>query len=155
MRLLQLLLLCLLPISLQAQQNTVSAGGDAVGKTGSFSYTVGQIDYLTATDGAAAATAGMQQSLDDESYDYNKMCDDVQITISPNPTPDYLDVFLNDDFAKYSYTLTDVVGRVYTEGELTDGYDKLDLMGLLIGVYILRVYCNKDESVVFKIVKRR
>lgn len=57
MRFLQILLLCLLPISLQAQQNTVSAGGDAVGKTGSFSYTVGQIDYVSANAGMAVATA--------------------------------------------------------------------------------------------------
>lgn len=155
MKLLFKILLLFSPFALCAQQNTVAAGGDAIGKTGSFSFTVGQVDYLSANAGVAVATAGVQQPLDDETYDYNKMCDDVQITISPNPTPDYLSVYLNDDFAKYRYTLTDAVGRVYKEGELTDGYDKLDLMGLLNGVYLLRVYCKDDESVVFKIVKRR
>lgn len=153
--LLQIILLLTIPLAVRAQQNTVVAGGDAKGKAGSFSYTVGQIDYLTLEGDMAVATAGMQQPIDDETYDYNKMCDDVQITITPNPTPDYLSVYINDDFAKYRYTLTDVVGKVYSEGELTDGYDKLDLIGLLNGVYLLRVYCKDDESVVFKIAKRR
>lgn len=153
--LLQIILLLTIPIAVRAQQNTVVAGGDAKGEAGSFSYTVGQIDYLTLEGDMAVATAGMQQPIDDETYDYNKMCDDVQITITPNPTPDYLSVYINDDFAKYRYTLTDVVGKVYSEGELTDGYDKLDLIGLLNGVYLLRVYCKDDESVVFKIAKRR
>lgn len=154
-RLIQILLLCLFSMAVHAQQNTVVAGGDASGKTGSFSYSVGQALYLGANAEEEEMIAGMQQPADDEAYDYNKMCDNVQITITPNPTPDYISVYLNDDFAKYRYVLTDAMGKFCTEGEFSDGYEKLDLLSQTNGVYMLRVYCTKDESVVFKIIKRR
>lgn len=155
MKYLYIILFSLLPFTMQAQQNTVAAGNSTTGSSGSFSFSVGQVDYLSANSDMGVAIAGIQQPFDDEDYDYNKMCDDVQITIAPNPTPDFLFVFLNDDFVRYRYTISDAVGRVYTESELTEGYEKIDLMGLLNGVYFLKVYCNDDEPVVFKIVKRQ
>lgn len=154
-RLIQILLILFVPCAVMAQQNTVVAGGDASGKTGSFSYSVGQFVYLGESNEDKEMVAGLQQVEDDEVYDYNKMCDDVQITITPNPTPDYITVYLNDDFAKYRYVLTDAMGKFCIEGEFSDGYERLNLMGLSNGVYVLRVFCSKDESVIFKIIKRR
>ena len=154
-RLLQIIFLFLIPCAVQAQQNAVVAGGDANGKTGGFSYSVGQVVYLSDNVDDEEMVAGLQQVADDDVYDYNKMCDDVQITITPNPTPDHITVYLNDDFVKYHYVLTDAMGKFCTEGEFSDGYGKLDMLSLANGVYILRVFCKKDESVIFKIIKRR
>ena len=44
-----------------AQQNTVASGGMATGSGGSVSYSIGQIDYITATGTGGTASQGVQQ----------------------------------------------------------------------------------------------
>jgi len=46
---------------LSAQQNTIAAGGLATGSGGTASYSIGQIDYITATGSGGTASQGVQQ----------------------------------------------------------------------------------------------
>ncbi len=52
---------CLINTSANAQQNTVGAGGLATGTGGSVSYSIGQLDYVTASGSGGSASQGMQQ----------------------------------------------------------------------------------------------
>ena len=47
--------------SANAQQNTVGTGGTAIGSGGSVSYSIGQLDYITASGSGGSASQGMQQ----------------------------------------------------------------------------------------------
>ena len=46
-----------------AQKNTISAGGLATGAGGTVSYSIGQIDYISATGTGGTANQGLQQPL--------------------------------------------------------------------------------------------
>jgi hypothetical protein len=48
-----------LPISFFSQQNSLSAGGEAIGSSGNMSFSIGQIDYVL----AAGASGNMEQGL--------------------------------------------------------------------------------------------
>jgi hypothetical protein len=53
-----------LSINLTAQNNTVSAGGDAEGSNGSISFTVGQVVYTSAEGSNGSINQGVQQPYD-------------------------------------------------------------------------------------------
>lgn len=50
------------PVFAWAQNSTVSTGGDAKGKTGTTSYSVGQLFYASAFSENGSSTPGVQQA---------------------------------------------------------------------------------------------
>jgi hypothetical protein len=70
-----------------AQQSVNAGGGNATGSNGNLSYTIGQIDYVSATGSNGSVSQGVQQPL--EIFTLGK--DDfpnimLQATVYPNPT---------------------------------------------------------------------
>ena len=69
----------------QAQNNTVSAGGDASGSNGSVSYSVGQVFYTSAEGDNGSISQGVQQA-----YDIGVITGvenaDIVANLFPNPT---------------------------------------------------------------------
>lgn len=57
-----LMLLCIVYSKSDAQRNTMSAGGDAIGSGGSISFSVGQIDFQYASGSGGNITLGVQQT---------------------------------------------------------------------------------------------
>ena len=99
--------------NLKAQQNTVGSGGDASGSGGTVSYTVGQLDYITASGIGGTMSEGVQQpyiinvATGVQETDINLTC-----SVSPNPTADYVVLTVQkNDVQDMSYSLMDVEGQ--------------------------------------------
>ena len=72
-----------LSLNLTAQNNTVSAGGDAEGSNGSISFTVGQVVYTSAEGSNGSVNQGVQQPYDIDiitGIEHNE----IELTIHPD-----------------------------------------------------------------------
>lgn len=142
---------------LQAQQGTVPTGGDAVGTNGSVSYTVGQVDYGSASGPTGVLTEGVQQPYEIvvitavEEEEGN-----MDLKVYPNPTAD--NVVLQMDPAQVghmSFTLYDAEGKVVFGNTLRNDRTTIRMADLSNATYFLAVYRNGAAVRSFRITKNR
>ena len=77
-------------ISIQAQQTTVSAGGDASGIGGTFSYSIGQVVYTYNYGTDVIVAEGVQQPFEISTLGLDNYQINLVMQTYPNPTKDYL-----------------------------------------------------------------
>ena len=135
-----------------------SCGGEiAQQSVGFVSYSVGQLDYLSFSSLDVIVSAGVQQPYASIAEETIVLSDskvpNSAFTVMPNPTKDNVVVsfFLEGE---YQYVLTDVNGKLFEEGRLTNGMI-LSLQDYLSGTYLLQVISAKDNkiSMLKKIIK--
>ena len=91
------LLLSIGLLQLQAQNNSVTAGGDASGSGGSISYSIGQVDYIQATGSGGTANQGVQQPIEIYVLGNDEFSNiELSAVIFPNPTSNYVTLSIND-----------------------------------------------------------
>lgn len=151
-----LFIFCLAAFGLRAQNNTVSAGGKAVGSNGNVTYTLGQIVYEAKRSDAYSVTQGNQQP-----FEIVPLATEVvtvpesELKIYPNPT--YSGFYLElPKFEKrnITYQLSDISGKIIRQG-------KIDLMQTFIatddlnsGVYMLKIDNASAKYGSYKIIKQ-
>jgi uncharacterized delta-60 repeat protein len=79
---------------------------------------------------------------------------DKSIVVYPNPAKDFISISLTDieQSINADYTITDLSGRVIMKGKLTEKNTRIDVNGLLPGMYLLQVHGQLYEVV--KIIKQ-
>ena len=152
-----LLILLLGSFKLQAQNNTVSGGGQASGTGGSVSYTVGQIAYAALTGTNGSLIQGVQQpyeisivtSLED-------LAIDIKAQVYPNPTTDQLVLSVGtEDYKNLRYLLVDLQGKVIKTDRIINSNSTLDVTKLSNGTYFLRVLSNNKPIKTFQVIKNK
>lgn len=145
-------------LSGHSQVSFNSCGGEiAQQSVGFVSYSVGQLDYLSFSSLDVIVSAGVQQPYASIAEETIVLSDskvpNSAFTVMPNPTKDNVVVsfFLEGE---YQYVLTDVNGKLFEEGRLTNGMI-LSLQDYLSGTYLLQVISAKDNkiSMLKKIIK--
>ena len=139
-----------------SQMGAVVAGGEGKG-TGSVSFSVGQIDYISAGDTSGNVYQGLQQPI--ELYTIDLYEDDevsYALPIYPNPTESivYIDGQIsNKEGLKWKLHSTE--GRLLLHGNVA-AEDKtlLQLESLSSGVYFLLIYENSKIEKKLKIIKK-
>ena len=97
--------------------------------------------------------------LDDLKLEYNTVStfeieNDKSPEIYPNPVRDNLYIKNNNAFKKASFQILDISGRLILEGKTMSGeIQKLNVEGLLGGVYILRLLNAEQKVLTYKFVK--
>jgi len=138
------------------QSNTVSSGGDASGAGGSVSYSVGQIDYITATGSGGNATQGVQQPYE-IFVGYEDLTIDLQANLFPNPAA--LSVQLNfgnwSDFESPRFEMTDDRGRLLYAAKIVSSETSISLADLPNAPYFVRLIANETLVKNFKLVKNQ
>ncbi len=155
----QLLTVCLLAGAwgATAQNNTVAAGGVATGSGGSATYSIGQIDYRTATGTGGLMTEGNQQPIEI----FTAGVDDLSASISANawPNPTSNGVTLSIDGVRPGesfYTLFDDQGKLIEQQTISSANTAINMAALANGVYLLKVADKNDNKTkTFKIVKNK
>lgn len=135
-----------------AQSGITSGGGDIQLSDGaSVSFSLGQMDYLFSGTNNGSVSAGVQQPFE---IIKGKLCDGMDIQMAPNPTRDIVYVAMNEEGVTYTYIITDMNGKKFDEGTLTNG-SKISFGFLADNTYLLKVICgeSKNDFVAFKIVK--
>lgn len=79
---------------------------------------------------------------------------DKSIVVYPNPAKEFISISLTDieQSINADYTITDLSGRVIMKGKLTETNTRIDVNGLLPGMYLLQVQGQLHEVV--KIIKQ-
>ena len=156
--LLLILILCIGINKIQAQQATLSSGGNATGSGGSSSYSIGQIDYITATGSTGSVGQGLQQpfeisTLSGEEFTQIKL----QMMVYPNPTTSYvnLEIDSSEEFnmESMSYQLFDMSGREITNKKIMGSETQISLQNLSSAIYFLKVSNNDKIVKTFRIIK--
>lgn len=141
--------------AVKAQQTTATAGGDASGSGGSFSYSIGQVVYTYIYSSDVTVAQGVQQPyeisiiLDFDTYEINLM-----IKTYPNPTKDYLVLNLNTvDFSNLFFELYDLNGRLIKRRNIASSTETIDMEYLPNTHYLLKINNKNKEIKTFKIIK--
>src|SRR5688572_13444827 len=82
-------IVCVCFSNVQAQQNTVAAGGDASATTGSVAYSIGQVTYINNTTTAYHINQGVQQPIEFFTVGISDVTSLISISVFPNPVSDF------------------------------------------------------------------
>jgi len=141
--------------TLSAQQGTVAAGGDASGAGGSASYSIGQVDYITANGTGGTITQGLQQPF--EIYVITGLDTkniDLSASVYPNPTAEQVTLTIKDlSTSGMLYTLSDAQGKLISSDKLSGSETAISMITLSKGIYFVKVLDSNKEIKIFKIIK--
>lgn len=139
----------------QAQQSINSSGGNGSGTGGSFSYTVGQIDYVATTGTNGSISQGVQQPFEFftlETNDYPTIM--LQALVYPNPTTEYVNLVVsNYSLKNLEFELYDISGKTILLQKITTAETSISMENLSTGSYFIAVNENNKKLKTFKIIK--
>ena len=138
-----------------AQQNTVTAGGDASGTDGTVSYSIGQIDYIQATGSGGTANQGVQQPFEFYVLGTNDLPQiQLEVAVFPNPTTTNVQLHLgNFQIEDLYYALYDIHGRLLRHEVIHTETTKIPMEHLAAAVYVLHITQKGKHLKSFKIIK--
>ncbi len=138
-----------------AQQATLSAGGETTGAGGSTSYSIGQIAFLYSSSSTGNVSQGVQQpfgitTLSGEEFSQISL----QMLVYPNPTTSLVNLKIeNFDLQELTYQLTDMNGRLITNQKISSSETNISFDDLSTAIYVLSVNDQNKALKTFKIVK--
>jgi hypothetical protein len=138
-----------------AQQSINAGGGDATGSNGKVSFTIGQIDYVTATGSGGSVSQGVQQPFEI----FTLGTDDIpeiklEFSIYPNPTTDLLYIKNGNNDLKFKYQLFDISGKLIFTSFTSVQEDQINMTSYQAGTYILVIQSDNNLTKSFKILKK-
>lgn len=150
--------LLLLPGLINAQQTTLTAGGDASGSGGKMSYSVGQALY-SAGDGSTTSLAGGVQ----QPYEITVVTGSLEASviklgcfIHPNPTLDFVKLSIDDrkyEIKDLTYSLFQAEGKLLETHCINSHETQINMSKYIIATYYLKIKQGTKEIKTFKIIK--
>ncbi len=139
-----------------SQQTIAATGGNATGSGGSFSFTVGQVDYLPFQGGNTKITPGVQQPFEIQAYLGIEITDvNLEMSVYPNPTTDVLNLSVEKHkFSAMEYALFDASGKLLRKEKLKAATSQIVMQDFSSSIYILQVSENGTPLKSFKIIKK-
>lgn len=144
-------------LSIQAQETVLTAGGNAAGSGGSFSFTIGQLFYTTNELSIGSFSQGVQQAFEIQTLS-NPELTTFQLTAVtyPNPTTDYVVLKIIDTaFENIQYTLFDLKGKTIVSKKVTTSTTEITMKNFSIGMYLLKLTKKNQTLKNFKIIKHQ
>lgn len=140
-----------------AQNNTLCAGGNATGSTGSVSYSIGQIIYKNqVAPNYRYILEGLQQPYEFVSLS-NDTFSDIGLTLVayPNPTVSSIKLNVNNyDYKNSFFEIIDINGKIIqNKVEIKSTETLIDLSQNPVGIYILSLTKNNLQVKILKIIK--
>lgn len=153
-----IIVFCLVSFGLRtlvAQENTEALGGMAYGTDGSISYSIGQIDYETATGSGGSIVQGLQQPYEImvisgiEDNDIN-----LAFAIFPNPTADFVVLSVqNANTLNMTYGLYNIEGKLIEKQALNGSQTTIAMKDLANSIYFIKVLRKSTEVKIFEVIK--
>ena len=140
--------------SIQAQQTTASAGGNASGIGGTFSYSIGQVVYTYIYGSDVIVAQGVQHPFEISTLGFDNYQINLVMQTYPNPTKDYLLLNIHSiDLSNIIFQLYDLNGRLIETRTIFNPIETICMLNLPSSVYFLKVTNNNKEVKSFKIIK--
>lgn len=145
-----LILSIVLCVSLEAfgQSSVNSAGATSTNQSGSISYTVGQLDYIT----GANINQGVQQPKElflTSVFSFAKAQNSLQLF--PNPTSGILNMKLNKP-ESCQYAICDQNGKILHSTSSEGNIAQIDISHLPPGVYLLKVLRSNGQTTNYSVI---
>lgn len=140
-----------LAYGINAQENAVSSGGDATGTGGSVSYSIGQIDYTSNSNGASY-NEGVQQPYEFFVTVGLEELNNLSIELFPNPVTDELTI-KTIEFDDLGFQLFDNSGKIILFGQLQSEEHQLNVSQLAAGEYHLRINNSTSNIGTYQLIK--
>lgn len=144
--------------NIHAQNALVSSGGSATSTSGSISYSMGQIDYISAsTSNKGSINLGVQQPWSISPISGLKGTEKLTLDCSlfPNPSTDF--VVLNWTEAETKtivYKITDISGKTIMAQATAENKSLIDVKDFASGTFIITLYDAKNNFLKsFKLIK--
>lgn len=144
-----------------SQEANTAAGGDAEGKGGTVSYSVGQLAYRSLTDPDGSVDLGVQIPIEVLEEDSSSLALkkikalDLKMSSYPNPTTSRVDLKIDAErFDNMTYVLFDLKGARLSSGEIKQMNTQVSLENLVTASYVLTVYQGNLKLKSFKIQKQ-
>ena len=140
--------------SIKAQQTTASAGGNASGIGGTFSYSIGQVIYTYIYSSDVIVAQGVQHPFEISTLGFDNYQINLVMQTYPNPTKDYLLLNVHSiDLSNIIFQLYDLNGRLIETRTIFNPIETICMVNLPSSVYFLKVTNNNKEVKSFKIIK--
>jgi hypothetical protein len=136
-----------------AQQGFVVSGGEASGTGGLVSFSIGQINYASASSADHIIIEGIQQSGDNIT---NIEETEINLTalVYPNPTTEFLTLKVeNGEFNNLSFVLYDEQGKLLLSRRFEGNETNVNVTHLPPSKYFIKVINENKEIKSFKIIK--
>ena len=147
------IVLAAFPILSFSQEVVVTTGGTVSG-SGSISYTVGQVFYISSEDSSGSTLQGVQQSI--ELFALSTADEELiqSVKTFPNPTKDvFVLKFQNMEWNEFTFILMDINGKTLQSGTIKSNQSFINIQGYSKGIYLLRLFNKKNPLKTFKILK--
>ena len=140
--------------AVKAQQTTATAGGDALGSGGSFSYSIGQVVYTYIYGSDVIVAEGVQQPYEILTLGLDNYQISLVVQAYPNPTNDYLLLNVNSiGLSNTLFHLYDLHGGLIETRTIVNPIETICIENLPSSIYFLKVTNNNKEIKSFKIIK--
>ncbi len=137
------------------QRDAVASGGQASGAGGNVSYSIGQIDYITASGSNGKLSEGVQQPY--EIFVYTGIDEkniNLSVAVYPNPTIESIIISVkNISIQGVSYHLYDAQGKLVADKKLTEENTTILMSELPSAIYLIEVLKGNEKIKEFKIIK--
>lgn len=138
-----------------AQQNTVTTGGNASGAEGSVSYSIGQIDYTSTSNLNGTVSQGLQQPYEIYPLKVDELFSSLEINLFPNPATDFIHLTFGDisQTEILNYQLTDASGRLIQSASIQEKDTEISVQDLEPASYFLTVLVSNKPAKTFTLIK--
>jgi hypothetical protein len=137
-----------------AQQSIVSSGGEAVGKGGTSSYTMGQVVYTTESNDNYATLQGMQHAYEVFEVSKTEKLSALRMTLYPNPASDLVNLEAENAEGTLSYQLYSPTGQLLGAAKMEESNTSISMKEYAQGNYFIKVFLNDESVRTFKIIKK-
>mgnify|MGYP002638747049 CR=1 FL=1 len=126
-----------------------SAGNEFTNSSGTITYTIGEPVTETLSSGNATATQGFHQGIINITS-VREQIKDVEISIYPNPTSDYVTVKFDEAGLWQLHT---VDGKLVSSGQLSTGSTNIDMRAIALSTYMLTIISDDNRTNTYRVVK--
>ena len=149
-----LLAMLLVSFGLRAQVSVNAAAGNAMGDGGSVSFSVGQMTFSANVGPNGSVTQGVQQPYEISVLSVAEQAENINLSVYPNPSTDYLYLTTSDEISNLSYQLFDMNGRLLQSEKIVGNQTNINMQGLVSATYFVKVNQGNKTVKSFKIIKK-
>jgi hypothetical protein len=154
-KLLWLFICCALCFTTQAQEIITSSGSHGTTTDADLSWTIGEIITETAESTNSILTQGFNQGELLITKTVKTELPNLDFNVYPNPASDLLKLVTNEtNYENLRFILYDFNGKKLIDRPLTGRVTDIPLNSLRASTYFLKIYQNKTEITLFKIIKK-
>lgn len=143
-------------IAVQAQEAIPASGGNAGGRGGTASYTVGQTVYTSISGSTGSVSQGVQQAFQITVASAVEGAGEItlEMEVFPNPTTEYLTLNIDDaETRDLSYQLSDMNGKQLEKKRVEGNQTGIAMSNYAQATYFLKILDGNKEVKTFQIIK--